>query len=82
MEYFWIDLAQYTFEGVLKGLLYAIVAIAFIVVYRSGRILNLAQGEILIFMAYVMWTFFTLVAFPFWIKISERSFRICFLLTL
>ena len=67
MEYFWIDLAQYTFEGILKGLLFAIVAIAFIVVYRSGRILNLAQGEILIFMAYVMWTFFTLISFPFWI---------------
>ena len=69
MEYFWIDLAQYTFEGILKGLLFAVVAIAFIVVYRSGRILNLAQGEILIFMAYVIWTFFSLVTFPFWIAL-------------
>ena len=68
-EYFFVDLAQYTFEGVLKGLLYAVVAIAFIVVYRSGRILNLAQGEILIFMAYVIWTFFSLTVFPFWIAL-------------
>ena len=65
MEYFFIDLAQYTLEGVLKGLLYAIVAIAFIVVYRSGRILNLAQGEILVLMAYIIWTFFSLAVFPF-----------------
>jgi branched-chain amino acid transport system permease protein len=69
MEYFFIDLAQYTLEGVLKGLLYAVVAIAFIVVYRSGRILNLAQGEILIFMAYVIWTFFSLTVLPFWIAL-------------
>lgn len=69
MEYFFIDLAQYTFEGVLKGLLYAVVAIAFIVVYRSGRILNLAQGEILIFMAYVIWTCFSISIFPIWIAI-------------
>ena len=48
MEYFFVDLVQYTFDGVFKGLLYAIVAIAFIVIYRSGRILNLAQGEICI----------------------------------
>lgn len=68
-EYFFVDLAQYTFEGVLKGLLYAVVAIAFIVVYRSGRILNLAQGEILVFMAYVIWTFFSLTVFPFWIAL-------------
>jgi len=68
-EYFFIDLAQYSLEGVLKGLLYAVVAIAFIVVYRSGRILNLAQGEILIFMAYVIWTFFSLIMFPFWIAL-------------
>lgn len=68
-EYFFIDFAQYTSEGILKGLLYAIVAIAFIVVYRSGRILNLAQGEILIFMAYVIWTFFSLAVFPFWIAL-------------
>jgi branched-chain amino acid transport system permease protein len=69
MEYFFIDLAQYTLEGVLKGLLYAVVAIAFIVVYRSGRILNLAQGEILVLMAYVIWTFFSLMVFPFWIAL-------------
>ena len=68
-EYFFIDLAQYSLEGVLKGLLYAVVAIAFIVVYRSGRILNLAQGEILVLMAYIIWTFFSLAVFPFWIAL-------------
>ncbi|RJQ83295.1 MAG: branched-chain amino acid ABC transporter permease [Desulfobacteraceae bacterium] len=70
MEYFFVDLAQYTLEGTLKGLLYAVVAIAFIVIYRSGRILNLAIGEILIFMAYILWTFFSLAVLPFWIALT------------
>jgi len=70
MDYFYIDLVQYTFDGIFKGLLYAIIAIAFIVVYRSGRILNLAQGEILIFMAYVIWSFFSLIFFPFWAALA------------
>ena len=70
MDYFFVDLAQYSLEGILKGLLYAIVAIAFIVIYRSGRILNLAIGEILIFMAYVIWSFFSLAALPFWVALA------------
>lgn len=69
MEYFFVDLVQYSLDGVLKGLLYAIIAIAFIVIYRSGRILNLAIGEILIFMAYVLWTFFALAVLPFWMAL-------------
>ena len=69
MEYFFVDLVQYTFDGVFKGLLYAIVAIAFIVIYRSGRILNLAQGEILVFMAYVIWSFCSLTLLPLWLAL-------------
>jgi branched-chain amino acid transport system permease protein len=64
-EFFFIDLAQYTIEGALTGMLYAIIALAFIVVYRAGRILNFAQGEVIIFMAYVIWTFFALANLPF-----------------
>jgi branched-chain amino acid transport system permease protein len=69
MEYFFIDLVQYTFDGVFKGLLYAIIAIAFIVIYRSGRILNLAQGEILVLMAYVIWSFCSLTFLPLWLAL-------------
>lgn len=69
MEYFFVDLVQYSLDGVLKGLLYAIIAIAFIVIYRSGRILNLAIGEILVFMAYVLWTFFSFAVLPLWMAL-------------
>jgi branched-chain amino acid transport system permease protein len=40
------------------------------VIYRSGRILNLAIGEILVFMAYVLWTFFSLAVLPFWMALA------------
>ena len=64
-EFFFIDLAQYTFEGALKGMLYASIALSFIVVYRAGRILNFAQGEIIILMSYIMWTLFSFAHLPF-----------------
>ena len=60
----YIDLLQYTLDGTLTGVLYAIIAIAFIVVYRAGRTLNFAQGEVIIFMAYIIWTLIFLAHLP------------------
>lgn len=37
---------QYTISGVLMGALYAVIALAFNVIYRGARLFNLAQGEI------------------------------------
>lgn len=65
----YIDLLQYTLDGTLTGVLYAVIAIAFIVVYRAGRILNFAQGEVIIFMAYIIWTLITLAQLPVWVVI-------------
>ena len=68
MEWKWIviDFFQYSIEGALKGILYAVIALAFIVIYRAGRILNFAQGQIVIFMAYIMWTVIALAHIPLW----------------
>jgi branched-chain amino acid transport system permease protein len=65
----YIDLLQYTLDGTLTGVLYAVIAIAFIVVYRAGRILNFAQGEVIIFMAYIIWTLIALAQLPVWVVI-------------
>jgi len=62
--FFWVDLLQYTLDGALKGMLYAVIAIAFIVVYRAGRILNFAQGEVIIFMAYIIWSLHSVATLP------------------
>ncbi|MFP4476821.1 MAG: branched-chain amino acid ABC transporter permease [Desulfatibacillaceae bacterium] len=71
MEWRWIiiDFLQYSVEGLLIGMLYAIIALAFIVIYRAGRILNFAQGQIVIFMAYVIWTMIALTSMPLWLAI-------------
>lgn len=48
---------QIVIEGTLVGLVYGLVAISFVVIYRASRIVNLAQGEILVFGALFLWTF-------------------------
>ena len=56
------DLLQYILDGALKGMLLALIALGFIVIYRAGRILNFAQGEIVVIGGFVIYTF---VALPF-----------------
>jgi branched-chain amino acid transport system permease protein len=52
-----IDAIQVAINGLLVGLVYGLVAVSFIVIYRSSRIVNLAQGEIVLVTAYFIWTF-------------------------
>jgi len=52
-----IALLQVLLEGVLIGLVYGLVAISFVVIYRASKIINLAQGEVLVFGAFMLWTF-------------------------
>ncbi len=52
-----IDAIQVVINGLLVGLVYALVAVSFIVIYRSSRIVNLAQGEIVLIGALLIWTF-------------------------
>lgn len=50
-------LVQILIDGILVGLVYGLVAISFVVIYRASRIVNLAQGEVLVFGALLLWTF-------------------------
>ncbi|MCB1395371.1 MAG: branched-chain amino acid ABC transporter permease [Rhodobacteraceae bacterium] len=51
------EFLQILIEGTLVGLVYGLVAISFVVIYRAARIINLAQGEVLVFGAFLLWTF-------------------------
>ena len=42
-----INVLQIIIDGLLVGLVYGLVAVSFVVIYRASRIVNLAQGEVL-----------------------------------
>ncbi len=50
--------------GVLTGLLYGLVALSFVVIYRAARIINLAQGEVLVVGAFTIWTLTVAAGLP------------------
>lgn len=51
------DLLNYIFNGVLLGQLYALLALGFVVIYRSSKVFNFAQGELMLVGAFTVWTF-------------------------
>jgi branched-chain amino acid transport system permease protein len=59
-----MELLQITIEGTLTGLLYGLVALAFVVIFRASRIVNLAQGQLVLVGAYLMGTLMTSLPLP------------------
>jgi branched-chain amino acid transport system permease protein len=50
---------QLTVSGFSTGMIYALAAVGFVVIYKSSDVINFAQGELLLFGTYL--TFFTVV---------------------
>ena len=45
----------YLTQGISTGLIYGIVALGFVLIYKSSHVLNFAVGEFLVVGAYVAW---------------------------
>ena len=75
-NYLLIDFIQTTIDGALKGMLFALIALAFIVIYRAGRILNFAQGDFVILGGYFVVTFYSIFSLPLWLGLPAAFFCI------
>jgi branched-chain amino acid transport system permease protein len=53
------DFVQFLVAGVALGLVYALVALGFVVIYRASKVFNFAHGEFLSFGALVMVTLYS-----------------------
>ena len=63
---------QRTFDGLAKGSIYALLALALVVVFRGSGQLNFAQGEMALFCAFFAQTL-TLTGFPVVIAIAAAA---------
>ena len=63
------SLISYVLNGALTGLLYALIAMSFVVIYRSARVSNFAQGEVVVVGAFLVWTFMSAFDLPVWVSV-------------
>ncbi len=59
------EFLQQVFSGLASGSIYACVALALVMIYRSTDLVNFAQGEMAMFSTYIAWTLVN-AGLPFW----------------
>ncbi|HKD32024.1 MAG TPA: branched-chain amino acid ABC transporter permease [Gaiellaceae bacterium] len=52
----WTELAQQTVIGLSSGGLWALLALAIVLIYRSTGVINFAQGEMAMFSTFIAWS--------------------------
>ena len=63
----WELLGQLLVNGVIVGTLYGVVAMCFVLIYKSTQVVNFAQGEFLLVGAWTCWAMLTWLEMPFWL---------------
>jgi branched-chain amino acid transport system permease protein len=58
---------QLLFSGIMTGGVYALVALGFVLIWKSTSVFNFAQGEILMVAAYICWALLVQVGLPLWL---------------
>jgi len=59
-------LLQLIISGLVVGSIYSAVALGFTIIYKATRVVNFAQGELLMVGAYVCYAFVVQAGVPFW----------------
>ncbi|GAB4367536.1 MAG: branched-chain amino acid ABC transporter permease [Deltaproteobacteria bacterium] len=57
---------QLVISGLVIGSIYSAVALGFVIIYKATRVVNFAQGELLMVGAYICYAFLVQMHIPFW----------------
>src|SRR3712207_5603301 len=65
----WILNGELAINGLFVGLMYALVSLGIVLIYKTSGIANLAQGAIAMTGAYMTWALATGLGAPMWLAI-------------
>jgi len=63
----WHLLIMFLVNGIIVGTLYGVVAMCFVLIYKSTQIVNFAQGQFLLVGAWICWATMVKFGLPFWV---------------
>lgn len=63
-------LFQAVVSGITAGAVYALVALAFVLIYKGTRVVNFGQGEQVMLGGYLVLVLNTFVGLPFWLAVA------------
>ena len=60
----------YLTQGISTGLIYGIVALGFVLIYKATEIVNFAHGEFYMVGAYTVWVLYAKMHWPFFVAVA------------
>ncbi|MBI9077474.1 MAG: branched-chain amino acid ABC transporter permease [Desulfatibacillum sp.] len=66
---FFNEFTQTIINGVAIGCIYGMVALGFVLIYKSTEVINFAQGELLMLGAFIAYSLITMLHFPYWLAL-------------
>jgi branched-chain amino acid transport system permease protein len=63
------EIAELSINGALVGLMYTLIALGIVLVFKSSGVANLAQGAVAMLGAYLAWAALALLSAPVWVAI-------------
>jgi branched-chain amino acid transport system permease protein len=63
------ELLQLLTQGVALGVVYGLVALGFVVIYKATKVINFAHGELLLLGAYLVYAFRSGAGLPFYVAV-------------
>ena len=61
----WIQLLV---TGITVGSIYSLIALGYVTIYRTSRIVNMAQGAFVMFGAFFAYSFLSEIGLPYWLS--------------
>src|SRR5674476_794866 len=50
------------------GSIYALIALGYVTIYRTSRVVNMAQGAFVMFVAFFTYSFLSEIGLPYWLS--------------
>ena len=64
------ELTQYLTTGITVGMVYALIALSFVVIWKSSSVANLALGQLVLFTSWFTYGMLVQAKFPLWLGFS------------
>jgi len=77
LEIVWLFVQQGVASGLVSGAVYALLALAIVIVYRTTDVANFAQGEIYMAASYLAFFLIVVFAVPVWLAIPLTVLIVC-----
>ena len=61
------ELLQYTITGLAVGMVYALIALGFALIWKSSSVANLALGQLVLISSWFTYSMLVQAKFPYWL---------------